>query len=317
MMEDGVYNQFYLENHTPKSYYLMGCCGPFGILDEIDTSKVTIPILLLPPNIHPVQHDGTSCGVIWCLFIYDMMLQALVPFDIKLLDKQENTLLLGTGIGKSWIEPGMHPVIAANPGRPLGNKAREAQRLHQTTVFNVLREEMVTLLERLQCLQIENQAGNDKIQMPARWGEASGNHLVLAHTLRNSYTTQPFPMQDNPNLVQEYKDRTSSLKTIPIVPGANYPRPTNFLLDNSRLNVWFPSLKNPDKIEKLVPQSIPFGKSKYLKDILKVVNKPIVEKTPPPNVSGTIEIGLDKNVPSVPPLPSEPPTSIQQDTDQT
>ena len=45
MMAEDLYGKFVLENHTPESYWLMGCCGPFGILDKDLLGKITFLFL--------------------------------------------------------------------------------------------------------------------------------------------------------------------------------------------------------------------------------------------------------------------------------
>src|SRR5690349_4694260 len=87
MMADGCYKEFDLRNHTPESYWLMGCCGPFGILDKNLLGKITFPIFKLHNNIKPKQYNGCNCGVIWCLFILDIMQQALNTYDFELNKK--------------------------------------------------------------------------------------------------------------------------------------------------------------------------------------------------------------------------------------
>ena len=89
MMVEGVFKDFNYKNHSFQSYWIMGCCGPFGIVDEYIPSKITFPILKVDKRIKPQQIDAWNCGPIWCLFIHDMMQQALVPYDFKLLKKQK------------------------------------------------------------------------------------------------------------------------------------------------------------------------------------------------------------------------------------
>ena len=85
MMVEGVYKSFSIGNHTAKSYWLMGCCGPFGIIDCELLGNFSFPLLHLDKKIQPKQHDGWNCGIICCLFVYNIMQQALVPYEIYLL----------------------------------------------------------------------------------------------------------------------------------------------------------------------------------------------------------------------------------------
>ena len=47
MMVEGVYTKFSLANHSPRSYWIMGCNGPFGIIDELHPKKLHFPIYSL------------------------------------------------------------------------------------------------------------------------------------------------------------------------------------------------------------------------------------------------------------------------------
>src|SRR5688572_26456969 len=61
-------------DHTPRTYFMLGCSGPFGILDVKDDSMLTYKLLTLHNSVRPIQTDGSNCGLIWCLFVFDMML---------------------------------------------------------------------------------------------------------------------------------------------------------------------------------------------------------------------------------------------------
>ena len=94
-------------NHSSKSYWLLGCCGPFGIIDQQNKAKIEYKILSVNDYITPKQKDGSNCGITWCLFIYDIMMQAIVPYDF---DLQESNIYLPTslGIGKTWLLPKLY-----------------------------------------------------------------------------------------------------------------------------------------------------------------------------------------------------------------
>src|SRR5215207_9653937 len=47
MAETDMYERFNINNHTLKSYWMLGCCGPFGVIDQALLGKVTFPILKL------------------------------------------------------------------------------------------------------------------------------------------------------------------------------------------------------------------------------------------------------------------------------
>src|SRR5687768_15540281 len=88
--------------HTQKSFWMLGCCGPFGIVDMRGDDKITYKIIKLHGNFIPVQTNGVNCGVIWCLFVFDLMQQAAVPYNF-LLDDTNGVMPFGLGIGKTWI----------------------------------------------------------------------------------------------------------------------------------------------------------------------------------------------------------------------
>src|SRR5688500_6049168 len=73
-----------------KTYFMLGCSGPFGILDVKDNSMITYKILTLHKLVRPVQTDGCNCRLIYCLFVYNMMLQFGNPYyDILLHGTRE------------------------------------------------------------------------------------------------------------------------------------------------------------------------------------------------------------------------------------
>ena|SRR5687768_6868374 len=102
--EEGVYTDSNINHHTPKSYWVIGCCGPFGIVDKNLLGKITFPLLKVDDRIKPKQNDNFNCGVIWCLFIHDMMQQASVPYTFS-LDRHWTLLPINIGIGKLGHTP--------------------------------------------------------------------------------------------------------------------------------------------------------------------------------------------------------------------
>ena len=93
-----------IKNHSPKSYWLLGCCGPFGVIDIHNESRIEYHILSVNNYISPKQKDASNCGILWCLFIYDIMMQAIVPYDLD-LQESNNFLPISLGIGKTWLFP--------------------------------------------------------------------------------------------------------------------------------------------------------------------------------------------------------------------
>lgn len=57
MVAEDQYKMFDIKNHNPRSYWIMGCCGPFGIVDPQVLGKITYPILRLDNKIKLKQVD--------------------------------------------------------------------------------------------------------------------------------------------------------------------------------------------------------------------------------------------------------------------
>ena len=113
-MVEGVYANFNWTNHLQHSCWLIGCCGPFGIIDSMVSGKITYPVLHLDGKIKHKQNESFNCGVIWCLFIFDVMQQALIPYDFE-YDKKERFLLpVHIRIGQTWFHPTQWKNIFSN-----------------------------------------------------------------------------------------------------------------------------------------------------------------------------------------------------------
>ena len=107
MATDKTLKEFNVLNHTPRSYWMLGCSGPFGKLNVRDDDKITYKILTLHQDVRPkqlVETDWYNCGLIWCLFVYDMMLQVTVSY-YNILPQDSKELPLSLGIGKTWLHP--------------------------------------------------------------------------------------------------------------------------------------------------------------------------------------------------------------------
>lgn len=152
MLSEDIYKNFSIESHTPQSYWLMGCCGPFGILDTNVLGKITFPLLYLDKRVMLRQHDGVNCGVIWCLFIFDLMQKALVPYNNISFDKTKKVLPVELGIGKTWILPLQWSFLLDNSPVAVEEKSLRLQKEHQLKLFKAFREEMIVLLENLRKL---------------------------------------------------------------------------------------------------------------------------------------------------------------------
>jgi len=271
MMVEDVYKNFDIANHTPESYFLIGCCGPFGILDKDLLGKITYPLLHLDNKIKPKQIDGSNCGVIWCLFIFDIMQQALFPYDFEFDKKKKGLLPIDIGIGKTWIHPNQWVATIKNQKSASKEKAEKSQKEYQESLYKAFREEMVILLERLRYLRVENQAGNDEIQAPMNWGEIPSHYNELVRHMGKVFSTNPFFAADRSDLIEEFKERVESLTSIgPVVPGGIFLKPSTDLLDNQKLHDWFLPLdqqyimKNRGgSYQDLTPLELPFDKAKF------------------------------------------------------
>ena len=103
-------------------------------------------------NITPKQKDAHNCGPIWCLFVYDMMLQASVSYQHK-LDPETNELPVKFGIGKTWLHPKNYEKVIndwrIDPGSNFTSK-------HLITMCQQFCAELVVVLERLRLMHLQN-----------------------------------------------------------------------------------------------------------------------------------------------------------------
>jgi hypothetical protein len=193
---------FYL-SHTPRSYYMLGCSGPFGMLDVRGDRNITYKILTLHKAVKPVQlieTDSFNCGLIWCLFVYDMMLQVTNCYHDILVDGSRE-LPLSLGIGKTWLHPQVFDVLV--------NKKRDcqpsfAETHHYKKMCNNLWEELVCLLEKLRLLRL--QSFSTAIEVPDKWGCFHSVFKTRELTeLRKTIMTFPGKTQVQINLKEETK----------------------------------------------------------------------------------------------------------------
>ncbi len=134
----------------PKSFWMLRCSSPFGIIDINDDSKIASEILELHPDVRPVQTDSYNCGVIWCLLVYDMMLQVKNLFhDIILPFSRELPRKLG--IGKTWLDPRLYKKVIK--GESILNMQGGD---HYMAVCWHFWNEFITLAEQLHILHLQN-----------------------------------------------------------------------------------------------------------------------------------------------------------------
>ncbi len=149
MMVDDVYKSFDLSNHTPQSYWMMGCCGPFGIIDFASPGTIIFPILNLDKRVNPKQHDDYNYGVIWCLFVHDIMQQALVPYDFKFDVNQKQLIPVTAGIGKTWISPSIYSHLITGELQVMDDTTQARQMEHEILLYQVFREKILVLLGKV------------------------------------------------------------------------------------------------------------------------------------------------------------------------
>ena len=133
-------------HHTPKSYWILGCQGSFGIIDQNKAERLTYPILSLHKHIQPTQLDSCNCGVIWCLFMYDLMMQVPVPYTFDRIYK-EGYMLLSTRLGKTWTEPSIYNQLLCTQNLSENLDNLEKQQNYCQTLFHCFCDKIVILLE--------------------------------------------------------------------------------------------------------------------------------------------------------------------------
>ena len=118
---------------------------------------------------------------------------------------------------------------------------------------------MIICLERLRLLRVENRAGDDKIEAPQDWGIIPSYYDDLVNNMSNVFSTNPLTKKEAPGLQEEFNERCNSLNAVgPVVPGSMFLVPTENLLNNDNLNLWFPALDNNFDFAELCPSSLPF-----------------------------------------------------------
>ena len=84
MMVEITFAKYDLNNHTSESYFLIDCCGSFGIFDKEVLEKILSIVLKLDDKLKQKQVEGCNYDVNWCLFITDTMQQAMIAYDFEL-----------------------------------------------------------------------------------------------------------------------------------------------------------------------------------------------------------------------------------------
>lgn len=153
MHVEGLLDKFNYEHHTAATYWLLGCRGPFGIINLQERAEHTCYMQYrLHKDVTPRQRDGHNCGVIWCLFVYDMMLQASVSYK-NIMATGTVVLPVKFGIGKTWLYPD-------NYTRIIEHRKIQSDPVYTSNHLKVMcrqfRTELVALLERLRLKRLQN-----------------------------------------------------------------------------------------------------------------------------------------------------------------
>ena len=263
-------------NHTPKSYWLLGCCGPYGIIQSPIDERVQFPILSLNGFINPKQSDGWNCGVIWLLFIYDIMMQAPVPYDI---DPSETSFVLPTkcGIGKTWLMPKLFDAII-NLESPLSvtpdmEKMKSAQVLHNTNMCKRFREEIVVCLERLCLLRLENAEDTSGIQKPEDWGKIPKQYdNFFTKSLKKHVQPSALTKAEQDVIKKERiicKSISNAQDSSPLVPADVFLFPSQRILSTQVLKSVLPQyFKGEQSLQEYIDKiNLPFDKLDYFSTI--------------------------------------------------
>ena len=146
MIEGKIHEDFNIHNHFSSRFWLMRCCDPFGV-NDINLPENTIYLILkLDNKLQPKQHDISNCGIIWCLFIYNLMQQALVLYSNVKFDMKKYLLSADLGIGKTWIHLNLFSNIIRNKAKGCSEKDQQFQIQHETSLYQAYCKEMIVLL---------------------------------------------------------------------------------------------------------------------------------------------------------------------------
>lgn len=283
------------ENHTPESYWLIGCCGPFGVVDKDLLGKIRFPSLKLDDKVTAKQTDVFNCGVIWCLFMHEVMQQSFISYTFSFEKRRINQLPLSTGIGKTWIHPTLYGYLIGNQIKTISEKLKSMQKDYEITLYQAFRVEMVVALERLRHLVVQKEAGSDGVHVPAYWGVTPNDYNESTKHIRSVIFHDKRKLE-SPNLVQA--ENTECIKfwseAGPLVPGSLFLVPCEQLLNSRKLNDWFPAFNNETSFADLSPIVLPFDKLKYLQEIKDIIIQPKsvmmidLENIPTENVSNIV-----------------------------
>src|SRR5687768_10967209 len=265
MQTDKTLHELNYRNHTARSYWMLGCSGPFGKLNVKNNSLITYKILTLHKDVKPVQlidTDWFNCGFIWCLFVYDMMLQVCVSY-YDIMEPGSSELPVSLGIGKTWLHPKIYEALIEKEQETVHPTETEAN--HYKMICIDLRVELVCLLERLRYMRL--QSFSKHIEKPKDWGVF---HSVISKKkltpIRRIVMTTPKSSFLELRLKEEKEFREVFFsKSTPILPGSLFLAPNNKIITRPVNKPLFPEFEGV--VEEIQPESIPFDIDLLLKDI--------------------------------------------------
>ena len=134
---------------------MMGCRGHFGIYDYNREEQINYKILSLHDTVEPTQLDNCNCGVIWCLFVYDMMMQTAILYTDNNVYTNDH-ISITTKLGKTWTDPSLFNFLIGSLDVTLESEILKKQKEHCERSFKCFWDEVVIALERLRLLQLKN-----------------------------------------------------------------------------------------------------------------------------------------------------------------
>ena len=143
----------------------MGRQGPFGIIDKNNPEWLNYPILNIHKCVQPIQIDSCNCGVIWCLFIFDLMMQVPLPYTLDRVYK-DGFISLSTKFGKTWTEPSIFNQLLQTQTLSCNMDNSKKQENYCQNLFQCFCDEIVVILEQLWLLRLQNNYLSKHIQIP-------------------------------------------------------------------------------------------------------------------------------------------------------
>ena len=209
-----------------------------GLLISQKKDRKKFPILKLHEAIMPNQPDKCNCGVIWYLFIYDLMMQASIPYNFD-VSSSPNPLPLSMGIGKTWLEPNLFERLKADPSAELyKDKAWKKKKLdYSQIIYKIFCEEIIVCLERLHLLQLQNNLLPKHIMKPDGWGVIPERYKKLIHRNLKKQLWLPKATENVKNALKTERKLQNKImqESEPIIPGGLLMGATTEILGNDNL----------------------------------------------------------------------------------